>query len=67
MELDVQLPDFGDESHCVVNFPNKSQILHCKDRITKHMCVLEFKSLKPISKTGFITISETSSGIRLAS
>lgn len=65
MKLDVHLPDLNDGSHCGVTFPDGSQIYNCKNELTKHTCVLEFNSLKPISKTLFMTILETSSGIRL--
>ena len=64
IELDVQLPEFEDEIFCSVKFPNINDTMTSKGYITEHPCVLEFRSLKPVSMTNLITILETTSGTR---
>ncbi len=65
-KLNVQLPDFDNEVFCTVNLFDIQEKLSNQNSVSKYQCILEFKSLKAISVSTYLTIVESVSGIRFA-
>ena len=64
VDLDVSLPSCEDCMQLTVNFPETSEIHDKENFKLEVLCTLKFSSIKPVSKTDCIIITEKCNGVR---